>query len=70
MSLCPGLTPLPCDRRIANDGLATGWNKTMAAAAGATTTSIVLHPGRRELMLGFISKVRVRDVGISVSWKH
>ena len=42
----------------------------MAAAAGATTTSIVLHPGRRELMLGFISKVRVRDVGISVSWKH
>ena len=30
--------------------------KTMAAAAGATTTSIVLHPGCREMMLGLSPK--------------
>lgn len=33
----------------------------MAAAANATTTRIGAHLGRREIMLGFISKFHVRD---------
>ncbi len=48
----------PAARRA---GSRTEGTAKMAAAANATTTRIGAHLGRREIMLGFISKFHVRD---------